>query len=99
MSKGSTPHPGPLPGRGGEGEPIVPSRYALALGLFPALGCRSPARKLATKEVKGEFPAVSTVSDLLSPAFAKAMAGKAECGMRSAEWEEIRVSDQLPNGA
>ncbi len=35
---GSTPHPGPLPGRGGEGKPVAPSGYALVLRPFSSAG-------------------------------------------------------------
>ncbi len=56
---GSTPHPGPLPGRGGEGKAVAPSGYALVLRPFSSAGYSQPNGELAAKGLMGSLGGVS----------------------------------------
>ncbi len=52
---GSTPHPGPLPGRGGEGKPVAPSGFAHVLRPFSSAGYSQPNGEVGGQRVNGEF--------------------------------------------
>ncbi len=52
---GSTPHPGLLPGRGGEGKPVAPSGFAHVLRPSSSAGYSQPNGEVGGQRVNGEF--------------------------------------------